>query len=453
MVLDQVLEGAICLGIGFGTGPQITHAINLSNMVKKQFPNFPIIWAGWHPSLLPDQTMEHPAVDIIVRGQGEITMFEVVQRLSQGENLKDLEGICYKSNGKTITNPDRKMVDLNSLPNMPYHLINLKKYPGPSGRKSALNDVFVNFRSSQGCPWRCAYCADPAVFNRRWKALTAERTVDEIEHLVNEYGVTYINFVDDTFIVDPRRTKAFCLEMINRKIKVKWSANARTGMIARLDQEVLELLNEAGCDLIHPGVEAPTQKMLDYILKDEKAENTLIAAEKMAKAGIAGLYAFMLSFPDDPPDMVESTFRLVRELKELDNNNIMPVNFYVPYPGNVLYERSLKKGFKPPTSLAEWADFGTRRGLATPWITKSYREKVMMLDKYILPAAYPSRIMKDRMRNTRLGWLYKILHKISLYRVKNDKFIWPIDWKILYAYWRFWEKWHRRIRLPHVHFR
>lgn len=453
LVLSLVRDGALCLGMGYQTGPQISYAVRLSQAVKAEFPDFPIIWAGWHPSILPQQTLEHPAVDIIVRGQGELTMLEVIERLKNDQGMEGVMGVAYKQDDQIRINPDRGLADLNIFPDMAYHLIDFKDYPGPSNRRSSPEDRFANFRSSQGCPWRCAYCADPLVFDRKWKALTAERTVDELEKLVDLYGITYVDFVDDTFIVDHKRIEHFAREMIRRKIPLKWSANARTGMIVRLDQSVLDLFAEAGCDIIHPGVEASSQEMLDYIHKDEKNENTLKAAEKLARAGIVGLYGFMVAFPEEPADTAKRTFHMIKELKEIDANNIMPVNFYVPYPGNVLYDRSLEKSFTPPTHLEEWSDFGTRAGLAAPWITDDFRNEVMKVDKFYLPAAYPSRLMKYRIRHSRLGWLYNLLHKIARYRVKREWYSWDLDWRLVYMYWKFWEKWHRRFSLHNLNFR
>jgi len=453
IIRNCIRNGANCVAMGFGTGPQIKHVIELSESIKKEFPNFPVIWAGWHPSILVKQTLEHDAVDIIVKGQGEVTMFELVQCLRKDSSYEDLEGIAYKMNGEIFNNPDRKLEDLNNMPPMAYHLIDFKNYPGPPNRRSSPKDRFSNFRSSQGCPWRCAYCADPLVFNRRWTSLSPERTVDELENLSKKYGITYVDFVDDTFIVNKKITIAFAKEMIRRKVPIKWSANVRTGSIARLEQEELNLLHEAGCDLLHPGVEATTQDMLNYINKDEKNENTLIAAKKLKKADIAGLYAFMVSFPEEPDDMVIKTFTMVRNLKKINPNNIMPVNFFVPYPGNILYERSKLKGFKPPTKLIEWNDFGTRLGLATPWLTKKVRNEVMQLDKYLLPAAYPSRLLKYRMNNSSFGFVYKIFSYIANFRIENNFYKWSIEWKLIYFYWKFWEKWKRKIRLPNILFR
>ena len=453
IIMNCIRKGALCISMGFGTGPQIKYVIELSNAIKKDFPNFPIIWAGWHPSILIRQTLEHDSVDIIVKGQGEVTTYEIIKCIRNGTNYKDLHGIAYKENGEIFNNPDRKLEDLNNMPPMAYHLIDFKNYPGPPNRRSSPEDLFSNFRSSQGCPWRCAYCADPLVFNRRWTSLTPERTVDELENLSKKYGITYVDFVDDTFIVNKKTTIAFAKEMIKRKIKIKWSANVRTGSIVRLTDEELQLLKQAGCDLLHAGVESTTQEMLNYIDKDEKNENTLLAAQKLKKVGIAGLYGFMVSFPDEPNDMVKTTFKMVRDLKKLNPNNIMPVNFFVPYPGNVLYERSKLKGFIPPNKLLEWADFGTRIGMATPWLTKDVRDEVMKLDKYLLPSAYPSRLLKYRMKNSKIGFLYKILSKIANYRMEHQFFKYPLEWKLIYAYWKFWEKWKRKIRLPNLLFR
>lgn len=454
IILDLIGDGALCLAMGFQTGPPIAYAIKISQAVKAQYPRFPIIWAGWHPSILPEQTLAHPAVDILVRGQGEMTMLEVVQRLRDGQSMEGCLGVGYKTDGKVILAPDRPMVDLNRLPYMAYHLVDLKNYPGPSHRRRSVHDRYTTFRSSQGCPWRCAYCADPLVFDRRWKPLTAERTVDELQNLVENHGITYVDFVDDTFIVDPNRTIRFAKEMIKRKVPLKWSACARTGMIARLEQSTWDMLAEAGCDLVHPGVEVADQEMLDYILKDEENDNTVIAAQKLHKAGISGLYAFMISFPEEPPDMAEKIFRAIKQLKEIDPNSIAPVNFYVPYPGNVLFDRSQEKGFNPPASLEGWIDFGTRAGRATPWITDGLKDKIMKLDKFYLPAAYPSRFLKHKMEHLKiLGWVYWLLHKIARFRVEREWYGFDLDWKLLRTYWRFWEKYHRRIRLHNFMFR
>lgn len=455
LVLDAIRQGALCIGVCAQTGPQISYAIALIRAVKSEFPKFPVIWAGWHGSILPEQTLSHPDVDILIRGQGEATTLEVLERLRNGVSMAGCLGAAHKEDGKPVVNPERPMIDLDDLPPMAYHLVDLKKYPGPSHRRRSPHDRYTTFRSSQGCPWRCAYCADPLVFSRRWKKLGAKRTVDELENLVVKHGITYVDFVDDTFIIDPARTEAIAKEIIRRKLPLKWSACARTGMIAKLSDEAWKTLADGGCDLIHPGVEASTQEMLDFIHKDERAENTLLAADKLKKAGVSGLYAFMTGFPGEPAEMVDETFRVVRRLKEIDPNNIMPVNFYVPYPGNVLYDRSRGLGFEPPTRLDEWANFGTRAGKATPWLSSEFKAKVMKHDKFYLPAAFPSRFMQFKMENGPLPMrlLYKLLHKVARWRVERDWYGLDIDWKLLYAYWRFWEKWHRRIRLPTIMFR
>lgn len=455
VVLDAIRAGALCLGISAQTGPQISYAVRILRAVKSEYPRFPVIWAGWHGSILPEQTLAHADADILIRGQGEATALEVVQRLKNGQGMDGCAGAGYKESGRVIVNPERPMVDLEGLPWMPYHLIDMKRYPGPSHRRRSVKERYTTFRSSQGCPWRCSYCADPLVFSRRWKKLSPKRTVDELENLVVKHGITYVDFVDDTFIIDGARTEAIAKEIIKRKLPLKWSACARTGMIAKLSDETWQTLAAGGCDLIHPGIEASTQEMLDFIHKDELAENSIKAAEKLQRAGVAGLYSFMTGFPGEPEKMVEETFRLVKRLKEIDHNNIMPINFYVPYPGNVLFDKSKTLGFEPPAKLEDWANFGTRTGKATPWLSRDFKRKVMKHDKYYLPAAFPSRIMQSKMDGGPLimRLVYKTLHKMARYRVDHDFYSFEVDWLLLYAYWRLWEKWHRRVRLPTLMFR
>jgi hypothetical protein len=139
-------------------------------------------------------------------------------------------------------------------------------------------------------------------------------------------------------------------------------------------------------------------------------------------------------------------------LKEIDPNNIMPVNFYTPYPGNVLYEKSTHHGFREPGNLEEWGEFDTRIG-NVPWITEEARDEVMKKDKYYLPAAFPSEILRRKMARGKIKYLYRLFHLIARFRVNHDWYSIDLDWKLLLKYWRFWEKYHNKFSLHDIHFR
>ncbi len=103
----EEVKDALCLGISVVTGPMIRETVDVAKAIKKWNPDFPIILGGWHPSLLPGQTLEAPYVDIIVRAQGEDSMLEIADRLRDDAPLDDVLGIGFKRDGKLHITPER----------------------------------------------------------------------------------------------------------------------------------------------------------------------------------------------------------------------------------------------------------------------------------------------------------------------------------------------------------
>lgn len=448
-VVSSMAGDLVCVGVSSLTGVQLKSAIEVSMWVKEHFPEIPIVWGGWHASIMTEQTLAAPYIDYIVHGQGEIPFLELVDCLASGSDPGQIENLAYKNNGSIIVNPKRPLIDINNLPYKPYHLVDIDRY---SGRRSEEGKRYLAWVSSVGCPYNCYFCADPIVYKRRWLALKAERMVDEIEYIVKTHNVEEFEFWDDNFFIDLKRVRAFVDELNRRKIKIKWTGTIRISGIIRTPIELLQDCVDSGLYMVHPGVEGATQEMLDFMNKKEKAGDTLEAARKLSSVGVKSLYSFIVGLPDEPSTNIQDTFDMVEELKKINRDNIMPVNFYTPYPGNRLFDISCERGFVPPQSLEEWSDFNTRVGI-TPWLTEKFRHEVMKRDKYYYPAAYPSDVMLKKMKEGGMKYIYRLLHRIAKYRVTNRNFKYDIDWKLLYAYWRFWEKNRNRLPLPNIHFR
>ncbi|MGE4297197.1 MAG: radical SAM protein [Desulfovibrionaceae bacterium] len=463
VIYDQRLDGdyraflkphvadAICMGVTSFSGFQLKGGMAISSWMKEKYPDVPVVWGGWHVSILTEQSMREPFIDYIVHGQGEIPFLALVRHLQAGTDPRGIENLAYRDEqGKVVVNERRKLIDINTLPKKPYHLLDVKRY---TGRRLTENDVYLVWMSSVGCPFNCAFCADPLVYKRRWLGLDPIRMADEIEELVERFGITQFGFWDDNFFIDFKRVEIFVDELIRRKINVKWNGTIRISGIVRIPMELLKKCHAAGLHMVHPGVEGATQPMLDFMNKKEKASNTLIAARKLADVGIKSLYSFIVGLPDEPESNVQDTFDMVEQLKRINPDNIIPVNFYTPYPGNHLYDYSIKKGFVPPANMKEWSDFSTRLGI-TPWLTAEYRNKVWMRDKYYYPAAYPSSTMQEKMRHGAVGYVYRLLHRLAKKRVAAKDFDNPWDWRLLYRYWRFWAATRKYLKfLPNINFR
>jgi radical SAM superfamily enzyme YgiQ (UPF0313 family) len=112
----EELDDALCIAISLVTGPMIRETVQIARAAKKRYPNKPVILGGWHPSLLPDQTLAAEYVDVVVKGQGEDAMLEIVERIEAGESLKGIAGTGYKENGRLVFNPPRALKPIRELP-------------------------------------------------------------------------------------------------------------------------------------------------------------------------------------------------------------------------------------------------------------------------------------------------------------------------------------------------
>jgi radical SAM superfamily enzyme YgiQ (UPF0313 family) len=387
-VILRECKDAICLGVTSMSGDQIVGSLRASKKVKEKYPELPIVWGGWHPSLEPTQTLENSAVDIVVKGTGERTFSELIQRLESEIPYNDIPGISYKVDGKIRSNPDRPFEDINNFPPMPYDLIDMEKfiYNTEYGKRT------LNFISSYGCPHKCAFCEEQSISKRRWTGLNADRLVDEIEFLVKRYKLDAIAFHDSNFFVSKDRVRQFCKKLIERKLGIRWgNANGRTRHIAEFEDSLWQLMKDSGLSLILTGAESGYQEMLDLIDKETTVEDTINFARKCRKYGIKAIYSLFVGLPWSKDDNVthdkiikefEHTLRLAEQLVSLSRKNRVILSLYTPYPGSPLYKRSVALGLRPPTKLQDWSAFQLEYK-TTPWVTDKQANFVEFLTRYV----------------------------------------------------------------------
>ena len=211
-VLAEV-DDALCLGMTVLTGAPIRDALRVSRAVKARHPDLPVIWGGWHSSLFPVETLEEHSIDITVQGQGEETFAELVERLADGASRNQphlIAGTAERVDGQAVRNPARPMRDMNSLPAHDYQLLPVERYFKLKGERQ------FDYISSTGCFFRCAFCADPFVFKRRWTGLEPARMGDEIEALWHRFHFADLAFQDETFFTYRERAVAVAEEFLRR---------------------------------------------------------------------------------------------------------------------------------------------------------------------------------------------------------------------------------------------
>src|SRR6185312_17021252 len=288
------LEDSLCLAISLVTGPMIRETAQIAKAAKAVYPDKPVILGGWHPSLLPDQTLACPDVDAIVVGQGEEALVDMVRHIEAGESFKGIPGVAYKEDGKLVFNTPRALRPIRELPPKAYHLADFDAYERVCGRRWAM------YTSSLACPFNCAYCTNEGLYGRKWNALEADQVVDEVTDLVSRYGLQLLWVVDDNFLVDRNRAVDIAEGLVRRGVKFDWSIQASTNLVTRFTVEELKLLRRAGLSQVSQGADSGSKKILHLMNKDfQKLETIYLAADMLSQAGIRPSFNMIFGFPGE----------------------------------------------------------------------------------------------------------------------------------------------------------
>lgn len=432
------LGNAVCFAVSSLTGSQIQSAIDAIKEVKKIRPGLPIIWGGWHASILPEQTLESEYANIVVVGQGERTMAELVERLASGKSLKGIKGIYFKDkSGKVIKNEPRPFEDINGFPQIAFDLVNVNDFVRERNGVRSLSVM-----TSQGCPFNCSFCADPLVYSRRWSGLKPERVVDQLEYLAKKHGIGDFVIIDENFFVDKARVRKICEEILRRGLKIVWSrANGRTKQLADLDEETWALMKKSGCADLLVGAESGLQEGLDLVGKMTSIDDTLRLVSLARKHGIEISPSFMIGLPFD----YYKTAKTAKERKQMAEKELNAILglldkcyptkdyfeillfVYTPYPGNPLFEKSVELGFKPPGNLEGWTAFDIEQQ-NLPWLDKSVYSKTKHLMDFIFPYACNMFMQRHSAYLKPVHWLF---HWTALFRWKYRFFAFPLEHRLL----------------------
>lgn len=388
--IKKEAPGCLAFGVSVMTGFPIAEAIQASKVFKSVNQSAPVIWGGWHPSILPEQILEKSYVDIVVMGQGERAFLEIMQRISADKKFEGILSVVYRDNNRIVKNEPRPLENVNHFPALPYHIVNLQDFILPT----FLGSRTVRYASSQGCPHRCGFCVDPMVYGRRWFGLYPERVVEDIELLIKNYGINGIIFTDSNFFTDLGRAVDIAMLLLKKGIKIKWGqVNGRTRQLLRYSEKEWQLLKLSGLQNILVGAESGLQQGLDLIEKDTTIEDTLSLGEISNRVGITVNFSMMVGLPYGIGDlrsqakMVKEEFRqilkMVKNIYEQHNTrNSIQLFVYTPYPGTPLYQKSLHLGVTEPKHLEDWVNFELGRK-NTPWVSQNIVRKVSMLNDYI----------------------------------------------------------------------
>jgi radical SAM superfamily enzyme YgiQ (UPF0313 family) len=416
----QEVRNALCLGVSLVTGPMIKETVEIARAIKDRQPEFPIILGGWHPSLLPTQTLEAPYVDYVVRGQGEEALMELIQHIESRSAPDLVAGIGFKRNGKLVFTAARSLRSITELPPKAYHLADFDAYERCCGRRWAM------YISSLACPFNCAYCTNAGVYGRKWNALPAGQFVEETVDLTTRYNLELLWVVDDNFLVDLDRARHIAAGLVRAGAAFQWSIQATTNLVARLSLEDLQLLRRSGLHQICQGAESGSPKVLKAMNKDfQDFESIYESAGRCLAAGIRPSFNIIFAFPGEGRAERQETVRFIMDVCRRFPGAEFWTNIFTPYPGAPIMDKAEAIGIEVPRSFEGWADFFPRY-TKLPWLNGRDHQRLQVMRDYLRVAFDRIPIAADR-RGQVTRMIQKCISLPARWRLDRDVMALPIE--------------------------
>jgi anaerobic magnesium-protoporphyrin IX monomethyl ester cyclase len=429
-LIEKEIQNCLCFGVSLLTGPMIAETIAVARHVKHLRPELPIIFGGWHPSLLPAQTLNEPYVDAVVLHQGELTLLETVQRLAAGKSLDLVGGCWFKRNGRIQQNPDRPNAPLSSLHKPAYDLVDFDAYEALSGERT------LPYATSVGCPYDCSYCTDAVFYNRRFNAYGAPRVAEEMAELTRQHRLRKIALVDSNFLVNTRRAVDIARGLIKTGAHVEWTFQASTDLLCRMNDADVEALGESGVTHIGFGTESASEPVLLKMNKlHQRVGDMYEAARKCKRAGIRVTYNLILGYPGETEEDRHETLRVMSEINDRFDNVSFSPNIFTPYPGIPAWSELRKLGIEEPQTLAEWSQIDLK-GNVLPWLRGRAYSRVRRGMAYLLLKSEVTKAAQRKSLSPASRFLFKWFRKPLAWRVRNHCFRLPVElWMAFVRRW------------------
>ena len=382
-------------------------SLSLAELIKKE-TGITIIVGNAHPSICPEDFI-YPGspFDIAVRGEGEVTLKEILRSTLDNEELNEINGISYLDGNTCRTTEKREIINLKECGMPAYHKIDMGRYTRPTKyiiRRMPASCAVIY--TGRGCPFKCGFCAANSVWNAnscpKGQSLVRKRPVEivikELEILEKKYGFDFFYIMDDTFGIIENDITEFCDAYQKSGLTMLWGAETRVNSSCFKNEKLLGLMKESGCLQLDFGVETGSPRLLKIIRKGITVDQIRNAFTLCRKYNIRTFANILLNLPTETEVDIQMTDNLLKEITP----TITGFGVTQPYPGTMFFEEFIKKSMKK----------------------EDYKNLNRLLPSNDYRMAYHSVPLQKL--------LYYFQFKYGVYT--------PVEISILKSDWRYWEK-------------
>jgi anaerobic magnesium-protoporphyrin IX monomethyl ester cyclase len=304
-------------------------AHKIAKICKEELADCVVVAGGTHAEAVPERMLKNSSIDVIVRGDGEEPMRQIVEEVA----FSEIKGLSFRK-GQSIQHNEAGeiLMDLDKYPFPAYHLVDFKNYfPGTATYRHL---PAINMLSTRGCPGACVFCNSAFTTLRTRDPI---KVAEQIRHLRENYGIRQVQFYDDTFTVMKKFVLEFCKKMVEMDLDISWSAYIRGDCFS--DQMALAM-KQAGCHQVILGIETGNAKIAERMGKPITRERYLEAVEISHRHGIEVRGSFIIGHMGETWETMEDTLNFAIEM----DCDLFQLSINTPYPGTALYNEAKKNG-------------------------------------------------------------------------------------------------------------
>lgn len=353
---DIVGVGAIAGYYQYRKLLEISKAVNASK-------NRPFYVLGGHgPAPEPEYFLKKTKADVIVRGEGEYTLLEIIDALKKKRTLFSIEGIAFMEEGRCCITQDRPPIrDIDKIPYPAWDLFPMEHHTKLRFVHMADDDICAPVLTGRGCPFKCNFCYRMV---KGYRARATKSIVEEISILKKNYNVSYIMFSDELLMISPERAEEISKGIIKSGLKVRWSCNGRLNFAK---PDILKLMKKAGCVFVNYGIESMDEKALKAMNKSLTVKEIHKGIENTLSAGISPGFNIIFGNIGENKESLRKGLDFL--LKYNDYAQMRTIRPVTPYPGSPLYYHAIKKGL-----LKDCEDFYERKHINSDLLSVNFTD-------------------------------------------------------------------------------